>query len=80
MLPELIAALGGDLLGGSELRITAIAPLDEADAHSISFLANPRYQAQLGTTRAGCVIVAPALAEVAAARGAAIVTPDPYLY
>ncbi|MBY0367188.1 MAG: hypothetical protein K2X12_13165, partial [Burkholderiaceae bacterium] len=55
MLPELIAALGGDLLGGSELRITAIAPLDEADAHSISFLANPRYQAQLGTTRAGCV-------------------------
>lgn len=79
-LSDLIAALGGDLLGGSELRITGIAPLDEADEHSISFLANPRYQAQLGTTRAGCVIVAPALADVAAARGAAIVTPDPYLY
>ncbi|MCY4754730.1 UDP-3-O-(3-hydroxymyristoyl)glucosamine N-acyltransferase [Pelomonas aquatica] len=79
-LSDLIAALGGDLLGGSELRIAAIAPLDEADEHGISFLANPRYQAQLATTRAGCVIVAPALAEAAAARGAAIVTPDPYLY
>jgi len=79
-LSELIAALGGDLLGGSDIRIAGIAPLDEADAHSISFLANPRYQAQLGTTRAACVIVAPALSEVAAARGAAIVTPDPYLY
>ena len=79
-LTELIAALGGDLLGGSDVRIARIAPLDEADEESISFLANPRYQAQLGTTRAGCVIVAPALADVAAARGAAIVTPDPYLY
>jgi UDP-3-O-[3-hydroxymyristoyl] glucosamine N-acyltransferase len=79
-LSELIAALGGDLLGGSDIRITGIAPLDEADARSISFLANPRYQAQLATTQAACVIVAPALADVASARGAAIVTPDPYLY
>ncbi|MEO6281448.1 UDP-3-O-(3-hydroxymyristoyl)glucosamine N-acyltransferase [Roseateles sp.] len=79
-LTELIAALGGDLHGGSDTRISGIAPLDEADERSISFLANPRYQAQLGTTRAACVIVAPALADAACARGAAIVTPDPYLY
>lgn len=83
-LSELIAALGGDLLGGAETRIARIAPLDEADEVSISFLANPRYQARLATTRAACVIVAPALAEAAAHRGAsggaAIVTPDPYLY
>ena len=79
-LAEVIAALGGDLLGGADIRISAIAPLDEADEQSIAFLANPRYQAQLATTGAACVIVAPALAEAAAARGAAIVTPDPYLY
>lgn len=79
-LTELIAALGGDLLGGSDVRIARIVPLEEAQADGISFLANPRYQSQLATTRAGCVIVAPALAEAAAARGAAIVTPDPYLY
>jgi UDP-3-O-[3-hydroxymyristoyl] glucosamine N-acyltransferase len=79
-LAELIAALGGDLLGEPDIRIARIAPLDEAGADAISFLANPRYQAQLGTTAAACVIVAPSLAEAAAARGAAIVTPDPYLY
>jgi UDP-3-O-[3-hydroxymyristoyl] glucosamine N-acyltransferase len=79
-LSELIAALGGDLLGGTELHVTGIAPLDEAGEGSIAFLANPRYQSQLATTRAACVIVAPPLAGAAAARGAAIVTPDPYLY
>ena len=79
-LSQLIAALGGDLLGGSEIRIARIAPLDEADDESISFLANPRYQAQLATTQAACVIVSPSMADAAAARGAAIVTPDPYLY
>ncbi len=77
---DLIAALGGDLVGAPETLIQRIAPLENADAQSISFLANPRYQSQLASTRAACVIVAPALAEAAAARGAAIVTPDPYLY
>jgi UDP-3-O-[3-hydroxymyristoyl] glucosamine N-acyltransferase len=51
-----------------------------AEAAHIAFLANPRYRAQLASTRAGCVIVAPSLAEEAAARTTAIVTPDPYLY
>lgn len=87
-LADLIAALGGDLLGEAQTPIARIAPLDEADGQSISFLANPKYQAQLAQTQAACVIVAPAFAEAAAARGAgaglaisaAIVTPDPYLY
>lgn len=83
-LADLIAALGGDLIGEAQTRIVRIAPLDEADEATISFLANPRYQAQLGLTQAACVIVAPAFAEVAAKRGekggATIVTPDPYLY
>ncbi|MDT8998493.1 UDP-3-O-(3-hydroxymyristoyl)glucosamine N-acyltransferase [Paucibacter sp. APW11] len=82
-LAELIAALGGDLVGEANLLITRIGSLEEADAQTISFLANPRYQPQLASTRAGCVIVAPALAEAAAARvagAACIVTPDPYLY
>jgi UDP-3-O-[3-hydroxymyristoyl] glucosamine N-acyltransferase len=79
-LREIAAALGGDLLGDDALRITRIGPLESADGETIAFLANPRYAAQLGTTQAACVIVAPASAEAAAARGAALVTPDPYLY
>ena len=82
-LAELIAALGGDLLGAPETPIRRIASLETADAGAIAFLANVRYQSQLQTTQAACVIVAPALAEAAAARqpgAAVIVTPDPYLY
>ncbi|MBV8380156.1 MAG: UDP-3-O-(3-hydroxymyristoyl)glucosamine N-acyltransferase [Paucibacter sp.] len=79
-LAEIAAALGGDLLGDPALRIERIAPLETADAHAISFLANPRYNAQLATSLAGCVIVAAASAEAAAARGAALVVADPYLH
>lgn len=79
-LADVIAALGGDLHGASETQITRIGPLEAADAGTLSFLSNPRYQAQLASSSAACVIVAPAFAEAAAARGAAIVTPDPYLY
>jgi len=79
-LREIAAALGGDLLGDAALQITRIGPLESADAGTIAFLANPRYASQLSSTEAACVIVAPAFAEAAAARGAALVTPDPYLY
>ncbi|MFG6448413.1 UDP-3-O-(3-hydroxymyristoyl)glucosamine N-acyltransferase [Roseateles sp. BYS180W] len=81
---ELIAALGGDLLGAPDTCVSRVAPLDEADGQSIAFLANPLYRAQLGSTQAACVIVAPALAQEAHERQGGgrccIVTPDPYLY
>jgi len=79
-LADVLAALGGELSGDAELPIDRLAPLDSADARSLSFLANARYAAQLASTAAACVIVAPAMRELALARGAAIVTDDPYLY
>uniref|UniRef100_UPI0035AF3692 UDP-3-O-(3-hydroxymyristoyl)glucosamine N-acyltransferase n=1 Tax=Hylemonella sp. TaxID=2066020 RepID=UPI0035AF3692 len=79
-LGSIIEQLGGELLGDPELEIRALAPLDSADAQALSFLSNPKYQQQLVTTKAGCVIVAPALREVAQARGACIVIDNPYLY
>ena len=79
-LGEVAAALGGELLGDPGLTISRLAPLDSADAGALSFLAHPRYVAQLATTAAGCVVVGPALREAACARGAAIVADDPYLY
>ena len=77
---EIVQRLGGDCVGDAALAIDRIATLEAAGPSHIAFLANPRYRAQIASTRAGCVIVAPALAEEAAVRGAAIVTPDPYLY
>ena len=79
-LADVVAALGGALHGDGSLPIQRLAPLESADAGSMSFLANPRYAAKMAASAAGCVIVAPAQQELALARGAAIVTPDPYLY
>ncbi len=77
---EIVQALGGELIGPPELRIERIGALEGATPATISFLSQARYQAQLAHTQAGCVIVAPPFRDAACARGAAIVTADPYLY
>jgi UDP-3-O-[3-hydroxymyristoyl] glucosamine N-acyltransferase len=79
-LGELVTALGGELHGPADQLVYRIAPLESGDAGSIAFLSNPKYRAQLLTTQAGCVIVSPAVQHEAVARGATIVTADPYLY
>ena len=79
-LGEISDRLGGELIGDAATRIAVIGPLDSATPSTISFLANPQYARQLASSQAGCVIVAPAYREAALARGATIVTPDPYLY
>ena len=78
-LGDLGALLGGELIGNADTAILRIGPLESADAQTISFLSNPRYQPQLAASKAGCVIVGPALREAAVARGAALVCADPYL-
>ncbi len=78
-LREIAAQLGGELIGNADHRIDRIGSLATATSSTISFVANPRYASQLAATQAGCVIVGPALRDAAAARGAAIVTADPYL-
>ncbi len=83
-LPELVAALGGELIGDpaalAAVRIDRIAPFEAAGPSAITFVSSARLEPLLGASTAGCVIVSPALRESAARRGAAIVTPDPYLY
>jgi UDP-3-O-[3-hydroxymyristoyl] glucosamine N-acyltransferase len=78
-LGELSLLLGAELIGDPDLTVVRMAPLETAGTDAITFLANPRYQSQLLSTQAGCVIVGPAMREVAAARGAALVCADPYL-
>jgi len=58
-LGELARRCDAELAGDGELLIYRVATLEDADARSISFLSNARYRAQLATTRAGAVIVAP---------------------
>jgi UDP-3-O-[3-hydroxymyristoyl] glucosamine N-acyltransferase len=77
---ELVAQLGGELLGDGGTLLRRIAPLETAGADSISFLSNPRFQSQLATSNAGCVIVGQSMRELAGTRPSAIVSADPYLY
>ena len=79
-LALIVETLGGELLGDGDTLIGKLAPLASAGAGDLAFLSHRKYQAQLIASKAACVIVAPALREVARSRGACIVTDDPYLY
>jgi UDP-3-O-[3-hydroxymyristoyl] glucosamine N-acyltransferase len=79
-LGQIIASLGGRLIGDPQHLIQKLAPLDTAQADALSFLSNPKYQSQLATTQAGCVIVSPAVAEATDVQTALIVVDNPYHY
>lgn len=80
LLGEIVAALGGELLGDAAMVVQRLAPLAAAEPDTISFLSHARYRKEMLSSRAGCIIVAPALREEAAKRGACLVVDDPYLY
>jgi UDP-3-O-[3-hydroxymyristoyl] glucosamine N-acyltransferase len=79
-LSEIVEQLGGELQGDPGLLITGLAPLESAGPGELAFLSNPKYRQQLAASQAACVIVGSAMQDAARARGACIVTPDPYLY
>ncbi len=56
-LSDIATRLGMTLEGDGELEIMAVAGLKEAGAGDISFLANPKYAAQVSETAASAVIV-----------------------
>lgn len=54
---EIAELTGGQLEGATEQEIAGVAALEEAEPHQVSFLSNPRYTAQVQTSRAAVVIV-----------------------
>jgi UDP-3-O-[3-hydroxymyristoyl] glucosamine N-acyltransferase len=79
-LGQIVESLGGRLIGDPQHIIQKLAPLDTAQADALSFLSNPKYQSQLASTQAGCVIVSPVVAETAKVSSALIVADNPYHY
>ncbi len=79
-LGVIVESLGGELVGNATQTISGLATLEGANASQLSFLSNPKYQTQLQSCRAACVVVAPAMRDIAVARGACIITDQPYLY
>ena len=81
-LGQIIDVLGGRLeQGDPSLQIDAIASLEDADAHSISFLSNPKLHVQMQQSKAACVAVSECMEPEAKLRaGAYLVVDDPYLF
>ncbi|WP_338638197.1 UDP-3-O-(3-hydroxymyristoyl)glucosamine N-acyltransferase [Burkholderia pyrrocinia] len=92
-LEELVKRFGGEIVGDAQCKVGGLAPLDQAGAQQLAFLANPKYLSQVESTRAGAVLIAPKDLEKlgAAANGRMagpqmagprnfIVTPNPYAY
>jgi UDP-3-O-[3-hydroxymyristoyl] glucosamine N-acyltransferase len=80
-LAEIVQALGGNLHGNPRQSISRLSTLESASASELAFLAQAKYQSQLSTTRAGCVIVSPQVPlALRASLKSRIETDDPYLY
>jgi UDP-3-O-[3-hydroxymyristoyl] glucosamine N-acyltransferase len=79
-LGSVVEILGGQLHGDPDLTVDGLAPLQSAQSGQISFLSHPKYQQQLASSHAACVVVSPQFEALAVARGPCIVTDQPYLY
>lgn len=77
-LGEIISRLGGDLQGDPGVSVARVATLENAGEGEVAFLANPRYEAQLRSTKASVVVVG---RESSAPDGVSVIrTDNPYLY
>ena len=56
-LGELAARFGCELRGDQDALVERVAPLQDASAGSVSFLANPKYRRHLAGTRATAVVL-----------------------
>lgn len=91
-LGQLAVRFGCELRGDPDVEVDSVAALSQAGPRAVSFLANPKYTAQLTGTRAGAVILDSASAQVSPvpsliasnphatfARVASVLHPDPPL-
>ena len=73
---ELAVRFGCELRGDPGVEVERVATLAEADAQSVAFVANPRYRAQLASTRAAVVVLDEASA--AGCPCAALISANPH--
>jgi UDP-3-O-[3-hydroxymyristoyl] glucosamine N-acyltransferase len=77
-LSEIVAQLGGRVLGDTGVHIAQIATLENAQSDQISFLTNSKYRTQLSSTKAGAVILGEADADATGLPR--IISDNPYAY
>ena len=76
-LAELAELVGGRVVGDPERAVETIRTLETAGPADLSFLTNPRYRAQAVASRAGALLVSPALAGAAGPGRDLLVVDDP---
>ena len=81
-LRQLVAHLGGDLVGNPEGIVSGIAPLDAAGSQHVSFLSNPKLRAQAAASAAAALILTREDSERIGEQyaGARILVDRPYAY
>lgn len=77
-LRDIAAMLNAEIEGNSETEILRVAKIEEAGEGDISFVANPKYQKFVETTRASAVIVARDLQTSVGTKPALVRVNDPY--
>ena len=75
-LRELGERFGLAVRGDADTRIEGVATIDSDAPHRLTFLANPKYRAQLATSRVAAIVLREA--DAAAWPRAALVAADPY--
>lgn len=75
-LKELAKKLNCELDGDGEIEISGVAGIEEAEAHQITFISNPKYMRLAKESRAGAIIVGRDAPKLAAAT---LVSENPYL-
>jgi len=58
-LKKLATLVSGELTGDGDIQIDSVAPIESAKSDQISFLANPKYEKYLETTKAAALILSP---------------------
>lgn len=76
-LAEVASMLGAELRGDADLKVSGLATLEAAGPNQLTFLANAAYGRYLESTRAGAVLVSPAMADKVPV--SALILDDPYL-
>ena len=77
-LEQLVARLGGELVGDGAVMVGRVATLEKAGAGDIAFLSNPKYRSQLAACQASALILHPDARDLTARPR--ILAADPYLY
>jgi UDP-3-O-[3-hydroxymyristoyl] glucosamine N-acyltransferase len=76
-LDDLVALTGGEVVRRSGAIVSRVAPLAEADAACVAFMADRKFAAALSASGAGVVLVPPSAVEAAPAGAAVIVSREP---